>query len=118
MDKIRLRDLAVECVLGDLPEERAAKQTVYVDLDLELDLQDAAESDTIGDTVDYAILVGNVRETLEEAKCRLLERAANLVADVCLADARVLRARVVVRKLASVPGLGSAEVEIERGGFG
>ena len=62
----------------------------------------------------YALLVGNIREVLEEAKCRLLERAAGLVADVCLDDPRVERVTVSVRKFGSVPGLGSAEVKLTR----
>ncbi len=114
MDLLKLNGIEVECILGDLPEERVNEQKILVDVALELDLQEAAVSDCLDDTVDYALLVGNVREALEEAKCRLLERAADLVADVCLADPRVEHATVSVRKFGSVPGLGSAEVKITR----
>ena len=44
----------------------------------------------------------------------LLERAADVVADVCLADPRVERVTVSVRKFGTVLGLGSAEVKITR----
>lgn len=114
MDCLKLNSVEVECVIGDLPEERAAEQKLLVDVALEMDLADAAESDRLNDTVDYALLVGNIREALEEAKCRLLERAAELVADVCLDDPRVERVTVSVRKFGSVPGLGSAEVKLTR----
>lgn len=114
MDAIKLNGIEVECILGDLPEERVKEQKILVDVALELDLADAAESDSLDDTVDYALLVGNIREALEEARCRLLERAASVVADVCLSDPRVERATVSVRKFGSVPGLASAAVVLTR----
>ena len=114
MDVLKLNGIIVDCILGDLPEEREKEQQVLVDVVLEMDLQDAALSDSLDDTVDYALLVGNIREALEDAKCRLLERAADVVADVGLADPRVEHATVSVRKYGSVSGLGSAEVKITR----
>ena len=85
-----------------------------MDVALDIDLEDAAESDRLDDTVDYSLLVGNIREALEDAQCRLLERAAGVVADVCLSDPRVERVTVGVRKFGSVSGLGSAEVKVTR----
>jgi len=114
MDQLKLNGVEVECIIGDLPEERESEQKLLVDVALDMDLEDAAESDRLDDTVDYALLVGNVREALEDARCRLLERAAGIVADVCLSDPRVQRVTVGVRKFGSVSGLGSAEVKITR----
>ncbi len=115
MDSLRLNAIEVDCILGDQPEERVNEQKVRVDVSLDIDMHDAAASDSLDDTVDYALLVGSIREALEEAKCRLLERAAEIVADVCLADPRVVRATVCVRKFGTVSGLGSAEARITRG---
>ena len=114
MDLLKLNGLEVECILGDLPEERVREQKIQVDVALALDVTAAAETDSLDETVDYALLVGEIRETLEEARCRLLERAAVCVADVCLADPRVERATVTVRKFAGVPGLASASVTVTR----
>ena len=114
MDVLKLNGIEVECILGDLPEERVREQKILVDLALALDLQSAGSSDRLDDTVDYALLVGDVREALEDAKCRLLERAAEIVADLCLSDPRVEKVTVSVRKFGSVPGLGSAEARITR----
>ena len=114
MDMLKLNGIVVDCILGDLPEERETEQQVMVDVELALDLQDAALSDCLDDTVDYALLVGNIREAPEDAKCRLLERAADVVADVCLADPRVEHVTVGIKKFGTVAGLGSAEVRITR----
>ena len=114
MDQLKLNGIEVECIIGDQPEERETEQKLLVDVALDIDLADAAESDRLDDTVDYALLVGNIREALENAQCRLLERAAGVVADVCLSDPRVERVTVGVRKFGSVSGLGSAEVKVTR----
>ena len=114
MDALKLNGIEVECILGDLPEERVREQKILVDVALGIDLAPAGASDRLDDTVDYALLVGGIREALEDAKCRLLERAAELVADVCLSDPRVEKATVSVRKFGGVPGLGSAEARITR----
>ncbi len=114
MDQLKLNGIEVECIIGDQPEERETEQRLLVDVALDIDLADAAESDRLDDTVDYALLVGNIREALEDAQCRLLERAAGVVADVCLSDPRVERVTVGVRKFGSVSGLGSAEVKVTR----
>jgi dihydroneopterin aldolase len=114
MDQLKLNGIEVECIIGDQPEERENEQRLLVDVALDIDLEDAAESDRLDDTVDYSLLVGNIREALEDAQCRLLERAAGVVADVCLSDPRVERVTVGVRKFGSVSGLGSAEVKVTR----
>ena len=114
MDQLKLNGIEVECIIGDQPEERENEQRLLVDVALDIDLVDAAESDRLDDTVDYSLLVGNIREALEDAQCRLLERAAGVVADVCLSDPRVERVTVGVRKFGSVSGLGSAEVRVTR----
>ena len=109
MDQLKLNGIEVECIIGDLPEERESEQRLLVDVALDID-----PADRLDDTVDYALLVGNIREALEDAQCRLLERAAGVVADVCLSDPRVERVTVGVRKFGSVSGLGSAEVKVTR----
>ena len=64
MDRLKVNGIEVECVLGDLPEERVREQKILVDVSLELDLEAASATDSIDDTVDYALLVGNIREAL------------------------------------------------------
>ena len=114
LDVLRLNGIEVTCIIGDLPEERQREQRLVVDAALELDLSAAAASDALADTMDYAALTRRIRERLRGAKCRLVERAAALVLEECLADARVLRATVAVRKSGCVPGLASAEVVLSR----
>ena len=114
MDLLRLDGIEVSCIIGDRPEERLDEQRLAVDAALELDLSAAAASDALADTVDYAGLAHRIQASLKAARCRLIERAASLVLDECLADGRVARATATVRKSGCVPGLAAAEVTVSR----
>ena len=58
---------------------------------------------------------GIQRTALRQARCHMIECAAERVAQVCLADPRVTEVRVRVEKSGVVPGLRAAAVEIVRG---
>ena len=104
---LRLEGIDVDCVIGDRPDERVRTQRLLVDVELSVG-DAAAETDDLADAVDYAELAERIRAALVESKCRLIERAAKVVRDVCLADPRVVAARVSVTKAGAVPHLGSA----------
>lgn len=104
---LELNGLAIDCIIGDLPEERLRAQRLVADVTLEI-TDGAAESDSLADTVDYAALAGKIRATLERARCRMLERAACLAANVCAAERHVRSADVKITKCGAVPGLASA----------
>ena len=78
---LELNGIEVECIIGDMPEERERMQRVVVDASLEI-CDDAALSDALNDTVDYAELVESIRSALIETMCRMIERAAKVVWDV------------------------------------
>ena len=105
--KLRLNGLAIDCIIGERPDERVREQELRVDVELEISDR-AAETDELGDTVDYAALADRIRAALVAAKCQMIERAAKVVHDVCRTEAKVLSAAVTVTKAGAVPGLSSA----------
>lgn len=105
--KLKLNGLAVDCVIGERPDERDRLQRLCVDIELAISDR-AAETDELADTVDYAALAEKVRAALVAAKCRMIERAAKVVCDICLAEPLVASATVTVTKAGAVPGLASA----------
>ena len=112
---LKLNGLEVSCVIGDLPEERTHEQTLRVDLVLEItDL--AAETDELADTIDYAALSEAIRETLQNARCRMIERAAYLVVETCFrfGGSTLLSARAEVVKTGAIAKLESASAIYER----
>jgi len=105
--RLRLDGIDVDWVIGERPDERERLQRLRVDVELAVG-EKAAESDELADAVDYAALAESIRSALVDAKCRLIERAAKVVRDVCMADRRVTAARVAVTKSGAVPHLASA----------
>lgn len=104
---LKLNGLEVECIIGDLPEERNSAQSLRIDAELEVSGQ-ASETDDISDAVDYATLSNAIRDALVAAKCRLIERAAKVALDVCMSHPLVLSAQVSATKSGAIPGLASA----------
>lgn len=104
---LELDGIDVDCIIGELPEERVRNQRLMVDVKLDI-CEDSLESDDLNDTVDYAVLTGAIRNALVAAECRMIERAAKVVYDICIANAKVRSAVVKVTKSGSVPHLKSA----------
>jgi D-erythro-7,8-dihydroneopterin triphosphate epimerase len=97
-DRIRIKDLALRCIVGINPEERIHKQDVSIQLTLFVDLSLAARSDAIGDTVDYKVLKKRIVEAVEGSSFFLVERLAGMIAGLCLEDPRVRAVEVEVEK--------------------
>ena len=110
--KLELNGIDVDCVIGERPDERTRTQRLRVDVALTID-DKVAETDELADTVDYATLTEEIRMALVEAKCRMIERAAKVVCDLCLADPKVSAAKVRVTKSGAIEHLESAAAVIE-----
>lgn len=96
---LEIKGLEIECIIGDLPEERTSPQTLTVDVALEIE-ENASRTDNLADTLDYAELSRRIASSLVSAKCRMIERAARIVADECLSFVRVRSVDVRVSKSA------------------
>ena len=110
--RLELNGIDVACIIGERPDERTRPQRLRVDVVLTIGDR-AAETDDLADTVDYAALTDEIRAALVAAKCRMIERAARVVRDLCLANAKVSAAEVRVTKSGAVAHLESAAAVIE-----
>jgi dihydroneopterin aldolase len=98
LDRLAVRGIEAVGHHGVLDFERRDGQVFRVDLVLGLDTAPAAASDDLGDTVDYGSLVDRVRVAIETDPVDLIERLAQRIADLCLADDRVAWTEVTVHK--------------------
>ena len=110
--KLELNGIDVDCIIGERPDERTRPQRLRVDVVLTI-VDAVTETDELSDTVDYAALTESIRAALVAAKCRMIERAARVVCDLCLADAKVSEASVRVTKSGAIEHLESAAAAIE-----
>jgi 7,8-dihydroneopterin aldolase/epimerase/oxygenase len=113
-DRIALRDVAVEALVGVHEWERVARRPLTVDIELACDLSAAARSDRLEDTVDYSALVRIVRERCAASSYRLIEALAGDIARACLDAPHVSAAKVTVHKAGAVPDVGDVAVVVER----
>ena len=91
-----LRELGVH---GVLPEEQSRSQPFEVDIELEVDLSTAGQSDNLDDTVDYSAVSEAVSRVVKNERYQLIERLATRIGEVCRTDDRVSAVTVTVRKL-------------------
>jgi len=99
---------------GNNPAERKLGQTFTADLEVVLDTQRAAASDSIKDTVSYPRLEEAVRKILEGEPANLLETVAERIASAILKQPAVVQVTVRVSKRPPLPNLDAFAVEITR----
>ena len=112
-DALVIHDLVAECRIGVFEWEQAKPQSVWIDLELEIDAAKAAARDDVVDAVDYARLVREVKAFVEGKSYHLLETMAEEVAALVLKEFATPRVLVRVKKRA-LPGIDYAAVEITR----
>lgn len=113
MDRILIEGLRASARIGVTEAERSHRQRVEIDLELALDLRRAGRQDRVGATIDYAAAARQARSLVEGRPYRLVETAAEAIAQTLLRQFRPRQVRVRIRKF-SVPGSRSVGVEITR----
>jgi len=114
VDLVSVRDLSVPAVIGVHDWEREITQTLVVTVDLAADVRSAARHDDLAGALDYSAVATTIASVVRDGRFRLIETAAERVAERLLADHRVTWLRLEVRK--PIPSGGyTAAVTIERG---
>ncbi len=113
-DRIFLRGLAVDCVIGFIEWERRIRQTVVIDLELPVDCRAAAVRDRVEDTLDYKTVAKRVLAFVEESQFQLVETLAERIAQLILGESAVEWVRVSVNKPGAIRGSRDVGVAIER----
>ena len=114
MNTIFIQDLRVTTRIGIYAWERELPQTLKLDLELGLASDKAFHSDDFNDALDYAAVVARLQRYAGEHGHQLMERFAQGVADVLLAEFAATWVSVRVAKLAALPGVKEIGLVIER----
>jgi dihydroneopterin aldolase len=115
MDKIILRGLPVNCVIGVFPAERTTPQTLFFDLELCGDFSRAGQTDDLNDAVDYTAAERCVKEFAAGTSFFLLERLAYACAGALLERFPLLdRVTLGIRKPDAPVESESVTLEITR----
>jgi len=113
-DRIFLRGLTAECVIGFIDWERRVKQTVVVDLELPVDCRHAAVSDDVTDTVDYKKVSKRVLAFIEASEFKLVETLAQRLAMLILEEFAIEWIRLSINKPGAIRNSRDVGVSIER----
>ena len=98
-DRIFIRGLSMHAYHGVMPHEAKVGQTFTLDLELDIDLSDAARSDKVSDTVSYDQVATRASEAFSSQRFRLIEAAAGSVAEAILGSfPRVRSVAVTIHK--------------------
>jgi FolB domain-containing protein len=114
MDKVFIKDLRVQGILGIHDWERVTPREIVINVTLYTDTRRAARTDNISDCVDYSAMAKKIRAHAEGAARMTVEALANDLAELCLEEPKVRKAVVRVDKPGAVPEAASVGVEIER----
>ena len=117
MDKIIVKGLRVFAYHGVNPEETEYGQNFELDITAGVNIETACRTDNIDQTVSYAAIIKTVKRVMTQKNCKLLEHAAQRVADALFEEFRQIETLMVTLKKPDAPmkaDFSYVAVEIER----
>ena len=113
-DRIFLRGLSVDCIIGFIEWERRVRQTVVIDLEMPVDCRRAALSDDVADTLDYKKVAKRVITFVAASQFNLVESLIERTALLVLEEFGVEWVRLSINKPGAIRGSRDVGVTIER----
>lgn len=113
-DRVFLRGLTAECIIGFIDWERRVRQTVVVDLEVPVDCARAALTDEVADTIDYKKVAKRVLAFIEASEFKLVETLAHRLAMLLLEEFSLEWVRLQVNKPGAIRNSRDVGVTLER----
>ena len=113
-DRIIIKNIHADILIGINPEEREFRQPVIINVILKTDCSVPGSTDCIRDAVDYSVIHDEIVNHLNSTHYDLIEGLAAGLADICLKDSRVAECTVAVDKPDALEFAESVSVEITR----
>ena len=114
MDKIFIRNLRVEGILGIHDHEQRMPQTILINATIFTDIKEAARGDDILKTVNYSTLAKDIIRFIKASSYLTIEGLIEALAGEILKQGRVKKVRLRVEKPNAVAEADSVGVEIVR----
>jgi 7,8-dihydroneopterin aldolase/epimerase/oxygenase len=113
-DRIFLRGLAVECIIGFIDWERRVKQTIVIDMEFPVDCRTAARTDEVANTVDYKAVAKRVIAFVETSEFKLVETLAHRLGMLVIEEFSLEWVRVSLNKPGAIRGSRDVGITLER----
>lgn len=114
-DIVYIRDLRIDTTIGIYDWEREVRQTVSLDLEMATDIAAAAATDDIQYALNYKAVAKRIIAHVETSGCLLVERLAEEIASLVLAEFPVPWLRLRLSKPGALRGARDVGILIERG---
>jgi dihydroneopterin aldolase len=114
VDKIFLRELRVETIIGFWDWERRIKQIVSIDLEIGTNARVAASSDAIAGTLNYEQLAKRLIEFVGESQFQMVEALATAIGQIVIREFAAPWVKVSVAKPGAIPAAREVGIVIER----
>jgi len=115
MDKVYIRGLEVETVIGIYDWERRAPQRLIVSVEMDWDIRPAARSENIDAALNYKNVSQRLIEHVRASRCQLVETLAEQLAELILTEFQVPWLRLELAKPGAIGDAQAVGVIIERG---
>lgn len=114
MDKVLIRQLRIDTVIGVYEWEKTIQQSLLIDLDMAWDIRPAAQTDDYQFALCYETVSNRLTQLVTQQPIELIETVAEQIATCLLQEFSLTWVKVVVMKPGAVPSAASVGVEIER----
>lgn len=115
MDLVYIRGLEVETVIGIYDWEREIRQVVNLDLDMGFNIQGAAQTEDVNNTLNYKTVSDRLIDFISQSEFQLVETMAEEIAQLVRDEFGVKWLRLRLGKPGAVPQAEDVGVIIERG---
>ena len=113
-DKIFIRELEISAIIGILPHERSTPQPVIINLEIATDIHQAAQSENIVNTLDYAAIAETITAFVGKSQFQLLETLAEKTAELILQKFKATWLRLEIAKPQAIKNAKQVGIIIER----
>ncbi len=115
MDKIIIQGLKVKALIGIYDWEREQKQDLRVDAEIGLDLHQAATTDDIRETLDYAAICNDLSILAGNSQYELLEALADSMISQLFAYKGVKQVCLTLTKPGILKNVDAVSIQLCRG---
>ncbi|MGQ7846851.1 dihydroneopterin aldolase [Granulosicoccus sp. 3-233] len=115
MDRIFIRNLQIDTVIGIYDWERIRRQRVVIDLEMSADVVRAANAEDVASTLNYKTLSDELVNHIENSEFQLIETLAESVTRIIREDFGVQWVKLTLHKPDALSGNTDVGVIIERG---
>ena len=114
MDKVFIRGLEVEGIIGIFQWEREVKLIITVDIVMDFEKKRANKSDSIEDALNYKLVGKRITSFVKNSKFQLVETLAENISKIILQEFPVTNVRVTLSKPGALRGSDSVGISIKR----